>query len=74
MKQKEQTLQKSQQYRKSKRSNIAPLKIQFEEGQRAFYNGKLRNPYPSYHMRFKEWERGFNLAYFKNKAKLKRKK
>ena len=60
-----------QQHRKGKRSNSAPLKIQFEEGQRAFHNGKLRNPYPSYHMRHKEWERGFNLAYFKNKNKLK---
>ncbi len=54
------------------RSNVAPLRIQYEEGQRAFYNGKLRNPYPSYHMRHKEWERGFNLAYFKNKSKLRR--
>ena len=59
---------------KSKRSQSAPLKIQFEEGQRAFHNGKLRNPYPSYHMRHKEWERGFNLAYFKNKTKLNRRK
>ena len=63
-----------QRHKKGKRSNSAPLKIQFEAGPRAFHNGKLKNPYPSYHMRHKEWERGFNLAYFKNKNKLKRRK
>lgn len=62
----------SKPFKKGKRSNYPPLKIQFEEGQRAFYNGKLRNPYPVFQMRNKEWERGFNFAYFKNKYKRRR--
>ena len=50
----------------------APLKIQFEEGQRAFYNGKLKNPYNVNNIRHKEWERGFNSAYFNNKKRRER--
>lgn len=55
----------SPQYKRGKRSHWPPLKIQFEEGTRAFYNGKVKNPYPKDQMRHKEWERGFNQSYFK---------
>ena len=55
----------------TKRS-MASLKIQFEEGQRAFYNGKLKNPYNVNNIRHKEWERGFNSAYFNNKKRRER--
>ena len=52
-----------------RRGQWPPLKIQFEEGQRAFYNGKLKNPYNVNNIRHKEWERGFNSAYFNNKER-----
>ena len=50
-----------------------PLKIQFEEGQRAFYLGKLKNPYNINNIRNKEWERGFNFAYFNNQKRREKK-
>jgi|TARA_R110001632_G_scaffold180481_1_gene300595 hypothetical protein len=60
--------------------SIPPLKLQFERGYKAFkekkqwlkklYNGKTiivtSNPYPHYTMQAKEWERGYNKAYFEN--------
>tara|TARA_R100000742_G_C4279330_1_gene103612 strand:- start:903 stop:1142 length:240 start_codon:yes stop_codon:yes gene_type:complete len=55
-----------------RRGQWPPLKIQFEEGQRAFYNGKLKNPYNQNNIRHKEWERGFNSAYFNNKKRRER--
>ena len=55
----------SPQHKRGKRSQWPPLKIQFEEGIRAFYNGKVKNPYPTAQMRNKEWESGFNQTYFK---------
>ena len=55
-----------------RRGQWPPLKIQFEEGQRAFYNGKLKNPYNVNNIRHKEWERGFNSAYFNNKKRRER--
>jgi hypothetical protein len=64
----------SRPFKRGKRSDYPPLKIQFEEGQRAFYNGKLKNPYPASQMRNKEWERGFNSAYFKSKNRFKRRR
>ena len=62
-----------QRHKKGKRSNSAPLKIQFEEGQRAFYLGKLKNPYNINNIRNKEWERGFNFAYFNNQKRREKK-
>ena len=62
----------------------APLRIQFERGVNAF-RGKqyiknkesakiiaTENPYNSNTMQYREWQRGYNLAYFKNLEKLKR--
>jgi len=47
-----------------------PLRIQVEKGQRAFHKGKLINPYKPNTSFYKEWERGFNKAYFENLEKL----
>ena len=62
----------------------APLRIQFERGVNAF-RGKqyIRNvkgdkiiatvsPYNMNTMQHREWQRGYNFAYFKNLEKLKR--
>jgi hypothetical protein len=48
-----------------------PLRIQVEKGQRAFHRGKLVNPYKPNTSFYKEWERGFNKAYFENLKKIK---
>lgn len=39
----------------------------FEEGYRAFLSGVLDNPYQSDTKQGRDWELGFNKAYFKNK-------
>ena len=44
----------------------APLKIQWMKGYDAFAYGKIRNPYGSDTMLYREWERGFNTAYYDN--------
>jgi len=44
----------------------APLKIQWIKGYDAFVYGKIRNPYGSDTMLYREWERGFNTAYYDN--------
>ena len=62
----------------------APLRIQFERGVNAF-RGKqyIRNvkgskiiatesPYKTNTMQHREWQRGYDFAYFKNLEKLKR--
>lgn len=49
-----------------KKDRTAPLRIQFEKGQYAFKKGWLGNPYDSDTAQGKEWQRGFNAAYFEN--------
>ena len=44
----------------------APLKIQYMKGYDGFIYGKIRNPYGSDTMLYREWERGFNTAYYDN--------
>ena len=44
----------------------APLKIQWMKGYDAFVYGRIRNPYSSDTMLHREWERGFNTAYYDN--------
>lgn len=51
-----------------------PLRIQFEQGYKAFFNGWLVNHYNADTVNGKEWQRGFNAAYFDNIMFLKRKK
>lgn len=45
----------------------APLNIQFEQGQNDFKRGRVTSRYKYGSDRHKEWERGFNKAYFDNK-------
>lgn len=50
-----------------------PLSIQFGQGQFAFKKGWLVNQYNPETMQGKEWQRGFNKAYFDNLAQIKKK-
>lgn len=56
----------------SKQERSAPLKIQYSQGYYAFSRGWLGNQYPADSMAGKEWQRGFDAAYFDNLAKIKR--
>ena len=47
-----------------------PLRIQMEKGYRAFHTGRISNPYKIGSSFYKEWDRGFNKAYFENLDKL----
>ena len=49
--------------RKRKQPNEAYLK-----GLEDFKRGQIRNPYKPKTYYFKEWERGFNIAYYDNLA------
>ena len=52
--------------------NDAPLKIQWRRGYDAFYRGaKYTNPYKENSMQSREWERGYNKAYFETLRKVK---
>ena len=42
----------------------APLKFQYEQGYTAFKRGRVRNPYNTTTMQWREWERGFTKAYY----------
>lgn len=43
----------------------------FDVGRRAFYRGAITNPYRSKSNQYREWERGFNNAYFENLERVK---
>jgi hypothetical protein len=47
-----------------------PLHIQHDIGYRAFKRGRIINPYKKDSSFYKEWERGFNKAYFENLEKI----
>lgn len=47
----------------------APLRIQYDKGYRAFLNNTAC-PYDSNTMQAREWQRGYNQAYFDNLAKI----
>ena len=47
-----------------------PLHIQHDIGYRAFKRGRIINPYKVGRSFYKEWDRGFNKAYFENLEKL----
>ena len=58
--------------RRTLNKNDAPLKIQFKKGYHAFQRGaKYTNPYRHNSMQYREWERGYNKAYFENLRKVK---
>jgi hypothetical protein len=50
-----------------------PLTFQFKEGHYAFARGWLRNQYDEDSVKGKEWQRGWNKAYFDNLEEVKRK-
>lgn len=55
-----------------KKVRSAPLSIQFEKGKYAFVRGWIANPYDDdKDHRGKEWQRGFNTAYFEHLEKVK---
>lgn len=43
----------------------------FDEGQRAFKKGNLVNPYNPDTSRYRDWQFGFDRAYFDNLAQVK---
>lgn len=43
-----------------------PLMVQFKEGYKAFTKGWLTNRYDPDTVKGKEWQRGFDRAYFEN--------
>jgi hypothetical protein len=45
----------------------------FEEGMQAFKRGNLVNPYKPDNSRHRDWEFGFNKAYFANLEQVKEK-
>ena len=42
----------------------------FNQGYRGFLVGNLTNPYPQNTKDYRDWEFGFNKAYFKNKEQV----
>lgn len=55
-----------------KQERSAPLKIQFNQGHYAFSRGWISNQYPADSIAGKEWQRGWNAAYFQNLDRIKR--
>lgn len=50
----------------------APLRVQYQMGYSAFKGGvKLYNPFDVHTMQHREWERGFNKAYFDQLRRIK---
>ena len=50
----------------------APLRVQFQMGYSAFKSGhKLSSPFSIHTMQHREWERGFNKAYFDQLKRIK---
>lgn len=47
-----------------------PLQIAFDMGYRAFQRGVFEAPYKDGTVLLKEWNRGFNRAYFDNQDRL----
>jgi len=55
-----------------KAERVPPLSMQFNQGAYAFSRGWIANDYKPETVKGKEWQRGFNAAYFANIDKLKR--
>ena len=50
----------------------APLVIQYRKGMDDFHKGRLSNPFHKDTMQHREWNRGFNKAYFDRLRKVKK--
>jgi hypothetical protein len=44
----------------------APLRVQQTMGYNSFKRGEHVNPYPTNTMQYREWNRGYNKAYYDN--------
>lgn len=53
-------------YESYKKERVPPLSIQYDKGRYAFTRGWIANPYPEDEAKGKEWQRGFDAAYFEN--------
>jgi len=42
----------------------APLRMQYDKGYTDFNKGRVGNPFAEDTMQYREWERGFNTAYY----------
>jgi len=42
----------------------APLRMQYDKGYADFNKGRVGNPFAEDTMQYREWERGFNTAYY----------
>ena len=42
-----------------------------EKGYKDFYSGNIGNPYNNNTYRYKEWQRGFDKAYFEQQKKVR---
>tara|TARA_R100000935_G_C2716446_1_gene116191 strand:- start:99 stop:350 length:252 start_codon:yes stop_codon:yes gene_type:complete len=49
----------------------APLKVQFLMGYDSFKYGRVTPPFHKDTMQFREWNRGFNTAYYENVKRVK---
>ena len=49
-----------------KQERFPPLRIQADQGYHAFYKGQLINRYAADSIAGKEWQRGFDFAYYEN--------
>tara|TARA_B100001250_G_C19782538_1_gene782533 strand:+ start:202 stop:414 length:213 start_codon:yes stop_codon:yes gene_type:complete len=49
----------------------APLPIQYNKGRGAFYRGIMKTPYHLNTMQHREWQRGFDSAFFAQLKKVK---
>ena len=68
-------LRKRRRLKMKRRNNLgkydAPLIIQFNRGVQAFRRGHLKSPYSHTTMQYREWQRGFDSAYFAQLKKVK---
>ena len=49
----------------------APLRMQYEKGYADFRKGRVGNPFNDDTMQYREWERGFNTAYYEQLNRIK---
>lgn len=55
-----------------KQERMPPLSLQFQQGQVAFQRGWIVNSYRIDSIKGKEWQRGWDAAYFANLDKRKK--
>ena len=48
----------------------APLKLQHQMGYSGFKRGRIANPFSEDTMQYREWNRGFNKAFYDNLSRI----